>query len=232
MIRDWVLPGLLETGAINERLWAVQDGLVNFFVVRAPEGLVCVDAGWRPRSVLHGFRALGLDVRQVAAVLLTHTHWDHARCCDLYPNARVFVGGGTGEGTIAGESEGEGAGEWAARGEATRPPSRPRARVRDGQALTIAGLAVRVIGTPGHTPDSVCYEVEGRWLFVGDALRLRRGQAAPFPAGHRDEREAVRRSIRKLARLEGLECLLSAHTGLTRDLAGAFQPWRGAAPLQ
>jgi len=42
--------------------------------------------------------------------------------------------------------------------------------VRDGDELSIGGLTVRVLGTPGHTSESVCYLVEGELLFTGDTL--------------------------------------------------------------
>lgn len=210
MTREWILPGLLETGPVSDRISAVQDGLVNFYVVKGPEGLVCVDAGWRPICVTHGFEALGICIGDVAAVFLTHRHWDHARCCDFYPNAQVYVGGD--EGTP----------------HQSKLPhsSRPRVRVQDGEVVMAAGLAVRAVATPGHTPDSFCYVVDGRFLFTGDALRLRRGEVARFPSKYNHDREAVKCSIRKLARIEGIECLLTAHTGTTCDVEAAFQEWR------
>ena len=41
--------------------------------------------------------------------------------------------------------------------------------LEDGQRLAVAELEVEVIHTPGHTPGSVCYLVEGN-LFTGDTL--------------------------------------------------------------
>ena len=210
MIREWMLPGLLETGPVNDRIMAVQDGLVNFYVVKGPDGLLCVDAGWRTHHVELGLKTLGLDLQDVAAVFLTHMHWDHARCADFYPNAQVFVGGG----------------EEAMRQWRHSPSARPRAGVRDGQLVKAAGLEVRVLGTPGHTPDSVCYVVDGRFLFTGDTLRLRRGKAVAFPTKFNQDREAAKRSIRKLAQIEGIECILTAHTGTACDPAAAFLDWR------
>lgn len=194
--RDLFLPGLLKTGALSDGVFAIRDGMVNLFVVKGPSGLVCVDAGWRCSVVLNGFSALGLEIGQVAAVFLTHSHWDHARAAGAFPSAQIYLG--EGEPAVGREAQ----------------------TVRDGQVVTVAGLEVRVVATPGHTLGSVSYVIGERLLFVGDALRLRRGKAVSNWLGR--NRELMGRSIRQLAALEGLECLLTAHTGATRDVRGAF----------
>jgi glyoxylase-like metal-dependent hydrolase (beta-lactamase superfamily II) len=48
--------------------------------------------------------------------------------------------------------------------------------LEDGQELTVGGIPIRVLHTPGHTPDSVLYLFEGRvatgdTLFVGECGR-------------------------------------------------------------
>lgn len=42
-------------------------------------------------------------------------------------------------------------------------------KIKDGEVLDVAGIAVEVIHTPGHTMGSVCYRV-GENLFTGDTL--------------------------------------------------------------
>ena len=41
--------------------------------------------------------------------------------------------------------------------------------VQEGDEQELAGLKVKVLHTPGHTPGSVCYLIEGE-LFTGDTL--------------------------------------------------------------
>lgn len=41
--------------------------------------------------------------------------------------------------------------------------------IKDQDQLEIAGLKIQVIGTPGHTPGSVVFQIEGE-LFTGDTL--------------------------------------------------------------
>lgn len=205
MMGKW-LECLLETGPLEGRIAAVRDGVVNFFVIKGPEGLVCIDAGWRARAVDHGLKELGFDARDVRAVCLTHWHWDHARCRGHYPNAQVVAAAGG------------------------KKISRPRVDVRDEEEFTIAGVPVRAIATPGHTADSVSYVVEGRYLFTGDALMLHCGTVVSFAPRFTHDLEAAKNSIRKLARLEGIECLLTAHSGVTREIEFAFRNWREERP--
>lgn len=49
------------------------------------------------------------------------------------------------------------------------PPCVPSRLLRDGDVLDLGGRSLRVVHTPGHTPDSVCYlDVERGMLFGGD----------------------------------------------------------------
>ncbi len=45
----------------------------------------------------------------------------------------------------------------------------PATRIKDGEVLSLGGFSVRVIETPGHSIDSLCYLV-GSLLFTGDTL--------------------------------------------------------------
>src|SRR3954447_11069600 len=45
-------------------------------------------------------------------------------------------------------------------------------RIADGDRLTIEGVALDVLYTPGHTDDSYCFTLEDR-VFTGDTLLIR-----------------------------------------------------------
>ena len=61
----------------------------------------------------------------------------------------------------------ESAAQWM--GQTVEPPPDPDAFVSDGDEVDVAGVKLRVIHTPGHTPGSVSYYTEGM-LFSGDTL--------------------------------------------------------------
>lgn len=211
MVTKLFLPDLLNTGPLSSRLMAVRDGPVNFYILKARSGLLCVDTGWRPSLVAHGFETLGLNIRDVAMVLLTHLHWDHAGCLSLFPHAEILVGKGEAASVLKEPAK----------------PGQPWRRVEDGQKAAAADFTVQVIETPGHTSGSVSYVVNGDLLFTGDTICLRRGKVFPFPWFNQDN-ETLKQSIHKLAGIKGIACLLTAHSGISSDLQNAFSKWRTA----
>jgi glyoxylase-like metal-dependent hydrolase (beta-lactamase superfamily II) len=189
------LPAPLPTGFLGKGLWVIRDGFVNLYVLEGFEGLVALDAGWRPRHIEKSFRLLGLDPGEVMAVLLTHAHWDHGRGAACFPKAKVY-GAETSQHTI-----------------------------KNGEFLSVAGLRVQAIGCPGHTADSLAFLApEGR-LFTGDSLRLRQGEVHPNLAWFNRDNEALHRSIQGLAALRVPGPLFTAHWGMVANAAFALDRW-------
>jgi hypothetical protein len=70
------------------------------------------------------------------------------------------------------------------------------------------------------------YLVVDRFLFTGDTLVLRNGQARPFYGLFNIDTATQKQSIRKLARLQNVALLCTAHTGCTTDYERAMVHWR------
>jgi glyoxylase-like metal-dependent hydrolase (beta-lactamase superfamily II) len=213
MIRRIFFPGLLDTGPVCGPVVTIRDGFMNLYILKAAAGLICFDAGWRKAAVAREFEALGLNPQDVTAVFLTHLHWDHARSASLFRNAEVFVGSREIPAQVP---------KWL-------KPVRKLTGVMEGQMPTVAGISMRVLETPGHTSGSVSYLAGERFLFSGDVIRLRQGEASPFPFCFNRDSRAIARSVHKLAGLDGIECLFTAHSGFTADVAHAFRRLRERA---
>ena len=56
--------------------------------------------------------------------------------------------------------------------------------VEDGDVLTVGEIPIKVIYTPGHTPDSICLLVDGKKLLTGDTLFVGECGRTDFPGGN------------------------------------------------
>lgn len=99
----------------------------------------------------------------------------------------------------------------------------------EGQVLTLAGLSIAVLETPGHTPGSVTFQIEDG-LFTGDTLFYVDIGRTDFEGGSYPQ---IMRSLRRLARLEGDFNVLPGHgPASTLGYERRFNPYLkgGAAP--
>jgi glyoxylase-like metal-dependent hydrolase (beta-lactamase superfamily II) len=119
----------------------------NVFVVRCKSTgeAVLLDAANEHELLLEVSRATG-----VRRVLTTHGHWDHIQAVEAVRDAGIDVG-------IAAE-------------DAAMLPSYDFT-IPDDEIVTVGDLRLRTIHTPGHTPGSTCFLLEGHpVLFSGDTL--------------------------------------------------------------
>jgi len=144
--------GCLTVGPLQENCW----------ILRRDDRALVVDPGAEAERIIDAVRELTVE-----AILLTHTHFDHvgavaplARhtgapvyCPRLEVpvlqdiNAYVFPGFGPFE------------------------PYDPEETVQGGEQLHLAGLALDVIFTPGHSPGHVSYSIaDEQVLLDGDVL--------------------------------------------------------------
>ncbi|OGO16404.1 MAG: hypothetical protein A2Z14_04540 [Chloroflexi bacterium RBG_16_48_8] len=98
--------------------------------------------------------------------------------------------------------------------------------LEDGEAVNAGVVNVRAIATPGLTPGHMTYLINGEILCAGDALVLKDGSVEPFYHTWNLNHEMVEQSIRKLAVLENISVLCTAHTKSSRNFEGAMRQWR------
>lgn len=115
-----------------------------------------VDPSFGAEPILRRLGELGLRLRYV---LSTHHHFDHNEHNERLASA-------TGAEIVAHASS----------------PIRKDVAVGDGDVVEAPGLALRVIHTPGHTVDSVCYYSPGM-VFTGDTLFVGSCGRVDLPGG-------------------------------------------------
>ena len=154
-------------------------------------GEACViDPGDEPDEILALARDMGV---RITRVLASHAHLDHIMA------ARAIVQA-TGAPFLLHESDlgiaehmPTAARQWL--GTEVEPAPYPDAHPVHGQDIEVAGVNLRVIHTPGHTPGSLClYAADARLLFSGDTLFRDSIGRTDLPGG---DAESIARSIRE-----------------------------------
>jgi glyoxylase-like metal-dependent hydrolase (beta-lactamase superfamily II) len=132
----------------------------NTWVIGDGEDVLVVDPG--PDDEGHLARVAGhLEGRRVATILLTHGHHDHSG------GARAFA-------ALVGAPV-----------RALDPAHRlGEEGLGDGDVLTASGLELHVVGTPGHSFDSLCFWLpEDRAILTGDTVLGRGTTVVAHPDG-------------------------------------------------
>ena len=156
----------------------------NCYIVweEASSSCVVIDPGYNAQKVFAQAQLLG---KTVDAILLTHGHFDH-------------VGGVK---DIAAET---GCRVYLCPEDLTMPPMFTAGKLYythtygEGDTLSLAGLTIHVIHTPGHTPGSVCLLIDDT-LFSGDTLFAGSCGRTDLPGGNW---ATIRKSLARLASFE------------------------------
>lgn len=180
------LPG---SGARVIQVRRTGKGCLSYLI--GSEGLAAVvDPSLPPQVYLDLAQAHGW---RIALVLETHIHADHlSRGRDLAARAQAHL-------------------------------SLPEQRrvsyafmpVREGTELVIGAARLSALHTPGHTPESTCYLLDGRVLFSGDTLFLESVGRPDLHADASKTREQAHRlfhSLRRLAQLPAETTVLPGHS--------------------
>ena len=95
---------------------------------------------------------------------------------------------------------------------------------QEGDKLTLGGLTLDVLETPGHSQGSVCLLVEGqRVIFSGDTLFRGNCGRCDFPGG---DYRAMLRSLGRLGKLEGQYTVYPGHDEATdMDYERKYNPY-------
>lgn len=130
----------------------------------APAGsdeTVVVDPGFEPDEVRRILTAAG---RRPAAVVLTHAHADHAGSAGAFAgDLPVWVHA---EDALAFEDPDR----WGPGYARELAPVKDLRTFEDGDVLVEAGLRLTALHTPGHTPGSSCFRVEGEGAVLSGDL--------------------------------------------------------------
>lgn len=184
------------------------DYQTNCYIVRPQGAKEClvIDPGYEPEIIDAFLNEKGLTL---SAIALTHGHFDHVgavRELAAETDCRVYIH----------------------TKELTLPPMLTAGPLyytntyAEGDTVTLAGMSVRVLETPGHTPGSVCLLIEDH-MFAGDTLFAGSCGRTDLPGG---DARAMRDSLRRLAALTENYAVHPGHgSGTTLDREKRTNPY-------
>lgn len=148
-----------------------------------------IDPGAEANRIMAALERLGA---RCAAILLTHSHYDHI-------GALAELAGATGAPVWLPEVEEDVFVRpdvyFGAFGVSTRPYTGPSRLLAGGETVDVAGIAFQVTHVPGHSPGHLAYDADGA-LFSGDVLFSSSVGRTDLPGG---DWETLLDSIRALA---------------------------------
>ena len=169
----------------------------NTYIVSQEGSRKCIviDPGYESDTIMGRVALLGLEIE---AILLTHGHFDHVgavRAIAADTDCQVFV----------------------SEKELSLPPT-----MTDGPlyytdlypaegTLSLAGMEIKILPTPGHTPGSVCLLIADA-MFSGDTLFAGSMGRCDFPGSSIFD---MRKSLKKLYQLAGDYRVFPGHAQAT-----------------
>ena len=146
-------------------------------LIRSGDRIIVVDTSskyLRP-ALKNSFRELGVFMKDVDTVILTHSHSDHIENLDLFPNAKVYLHAGGEEVPFKHETVTE------------------DIEIAEG---------VKLVYTPGHTPDSmsVFVKADRNYAVAGDAVPLEDNIRKKVPPRLNYDPDLAMQSIKSIVR--------------------------------
>jgi len=204
---------VIETKEIVHNIFAVNDAFVNMFLLKDGDNYVAIDAGNDINAITTELKKLGINPEKVSAVLLTHSDGDHVGALKLFKNATVYLSKDE-EQMIDGKTA-------RMMGKYNKIDTKVYNLLNDQQTIRLGNFSIKGILTPGHTPGSMCYLVNGKYLFVGDAFGLKNGKVDKPNKKYTGDMKTAIQSFDKIIKIPKAQYIFTAHTGYSINYKNA-----------
>jgi glyoxylase-like metal-dependent hydrolase (beta-lactamase superfamily II) len=204
----------LPTRKNIEGIITINNDFVNFYLIPTKQGLIAVDAGGNLNKTVQELKQLSIDPRDVIAVFLTHSDYDHIAAVKLFKQAEIYLPKDE-EQMINGKTHRQ----------LIFNNSLPvhYHLFSDRNQIWIGNDSIEGFATPGHTPGSMAYLVDKKYLFTGDTLSLKNGHAKLFNSFFNMDSKTEKKSIQKLSTIPGIQYIFTAHYGYSNKVSRVFE---------
>ncbi len=195
----------------------IKDSFTEMFLMRTSKGFIAIDSGFHSANIRKGLAYNNIQPEDVKAVFITHSDIDHQHAAGIFTKAQFYFP----------EKELE-----------MIENKIPRLRylpfiknsiclksyttVNDDDSIWIDNLKVKCISLPGHTLGSMGYLIDDKYLFSGDAFRIKNGKiTVPYLKLFVMDLNEMEKSINKICTFTGVQYIFTSHSGFTTDLSSA-----------
>ena len=193
----------------NTDIYAIENVGNTVYFIRTENGYIMIDAGSSTKEIENSMKKARISIRDVKWILLTHSDGDHVAALTLFPNANIcmskeelpFVNGTRKRMFFMKNSL----------------PSGVNVNqiipLLDRQQLSINETIVKCLLAPGHTDGSMLYLVDNRYLFTGDAFKIKDGNIDVHPFSM--NKELSKKTIEQMKTIiNNSPIVLTSHYGL------------------
>ena len=198
-----------KTGQVlNTEIHAIRNSMGAVYLLNTGNGYVMFDAGSNTKNLEASLKKADINPNDVKWILLSHSDSDHVAGLPLFQNAIIYMN----------EDEIQ-----LVNGTTNRNRSGGNVipfginideivLLQNGQELVFGETKIECIKAPGHTPGSMLYLVNDKYLFVGDAFGIIRGRRIVHPFTM--DKELAERTIEQLKiRIDNSSIILTSHYG-------------------
>jgi len=199
-VSELIVRGIV-VGVFAENCWVIGS--------RRTREAIAIDPGDQAEEILAMARDMGVEIKVIAN---SHAHVDHilgVRDVQRATGARFLMHP---EEVQIAQAAPRFIGAMFS-GQVVEPPPDPDAFLADGDEIDVAGVKLKVIHTPGHTPGSLAFYTEGM-LFSGDTLFQGSIGRTDLPGG--DYEQEMASIVEKLLLLPDETIVLPGHMQETR----------------
>jgi hydroxyacylglutathione hydrolase len=195
----------------------IKDLFTEIFLIRTGNGFIAIDSGYRNAIIQKGLAYNNIKPEDVKAVFITHSDIDHQNAAEVFTRARFYFP----------KKEIEMIANGVPRLKYL-PFIKNSVRlnhytaVNDNDSLQIDNLKVKCISLPGHTLGSMGYIIDDKYLFSGDAFRIKNGKiTVPDLKLFVMDLNEMKKSIEKVLKLKEIQYIFTSHTSFTADFSSA-----------
>jgi hydroxyacylglutathione hydrolase len=196
----------------------IKDSFTKMFLMRTSNGFIAIDSGFHIAGIRKGLAYNNIQPEEVKAVFITHSDIDHHNAAGVFTKAQFYFP----------EKELE-----MIENKIPRLSYLPFIKnsirlkyytpVSDNDSFRIDNLKVKCISLPGHTLGSMGYIVDEKYLFSGDAFRIKNGRIrVPNLKLLVMDLNEMKKSIEKVCTLKGIQYIFTSHSGFTTDFSFAI----------